>query len=65
MGSRATQNIDVVIDLRAHQMKGFCDALTPYFYVDEDAAVEAVERGRPFNLIHFEAGLKIDLFVAS
>jgi len=63
--ARATQDIDVVIDLHAGQIKEFCDALAPYFYVDEGAAVEAVRRGRSFNVIHFEAGLKIDLFVAS
>jgi len=63
--ARATQDVDIVIDLHAGQIKELCDALAPCFYVDEGAAMEAVRRGRSFNLIHFEAGLKIDLFVAS
>jgi hypothetical protein len=63
--ARATQDIDVVIDLHADQIEDFCNALAPQFYVDEGAIVEAVWRGKSFNLIHFEAGLKIDLFVAS
>jgi len=63
--ARATQDIDVVIDLGANQIRDFCHALSAEFYVDEGAAAEAVGRGRSFNLIHFDAGLKIDLFVAS
>jgi hypothetical protein len=63
--ARATQDIDVVIDLQAKQVKDFCNAISAEFYVDEGAVAEAVTRGRSFNVIHFEAGLKIDLFVAS
>jgi hypothetical protein len=63
--ARATQDIDVVIDLHAHQIKDFYKALAPHFYVDEGAILGAVERGKSFNVIHFESGLKIDLFVAS
>jgi hypothetical protein len=63
--ARATQDIDVVIDLRADQINDFYNALAPDFYVDEGAIVAAVRGGRPFNLIHFEAGLKIDLFMAA
>jgi hypothetical protein len=63
--ARATQDIDVVIDLRVDQIKKFCDALAPQFYLDEGAIAEAVRRGRSFNLIHFEAGLKIDFFVTA
>jgi hypothetical protein len=63
--ARATQDIDVVIDLHADQIKDFHKALAPQFYVDEGAIIEAVGRGTPFNAIHFESGLKIDLFVAS
>jgi len=63
--ARATQDIDVVIDLRADQIKDFSRALALDFYLDERAMLEAVRRGNSFNLIHFESGLKIDLFVAS
>jgi len=52
--ARATQDIDVVIDLRADQIEELHKALVPQFYVDEDAM-----------LVHFESGFKIDLFVAS
>jgi hypothetical protein len=61
----ATQDIDVVIDLHAHQIRDLYNALIPWFYIDEDAIVGAVGRGFSFNVIHFESGLKFDLFVAS
>ena len=63
--ARATQDIDVVIDLRANQIQDIYQALAPQFYVDEGAIFGAIARGKSFNAIHFESGLKIDLFVAS
>jgi len=63
--ARATQDIDVVIDLHADQIKDLYQALAPQFYDDESAMLGAVRQGYSFNLIHFESGLKIDLFVAS
>ena len=63
--ARATQDIDVVIDLHADQVEEFCQALALQFYLDENAILGAVRQGYSFNVIHFESGLKIDLFVAS
>jgi hypothetical protein len=63
--ARSTQDIDVVIDLRADQIDVFYQALASKFYVDDGAILTAVVRGKSFNAIHFESGLKIDLFVAS
>jgi hypothetical protein len=63
--ARATQDIDIVIDLHAGQIEEFYKALAPQFYLDEGAMLGAVRGGNSFNLIHFESGLKIDLFVAS
>jgi hypothetical protein len=63
--ARATQDIDVVIDLHADQIKEFYQALAAQFYLDEGAMLRAVGQGNSFNVIHFESGLKIDVFVAS
>ena len=63
--ARATQDIDVVIDLHAGQVKDLYKALAPQFYLDESAMFGALGRGNSFNVIHFESGLKIDLFVAA
>jgi len=37
MASRATQDIDVVMDLHADQIKDLYQALAPQFYLDEGA----------------------------
>jgi hypothetical protein len=63
--ARATQDIDIVVDLRADQIADLCKALAPQFYLDEGSMLGAIGRGGAFNLIHFESGLKIDVFVAS
>jgi hypothetical protein len=63
--ARATQDIDIVVDLRADQVAGLFNALAPAFYLGQDAMMLAFTRGSAFNVIHFESGLKIDLFVAS
>ena len=63
--ARATQDIDVGIDLSLRQIDALYKELAPCFYVDDDAIRTAFTRGRSFNAIHLESGLKIDLFVAS
>jgi len=63
--ARATQDIDVVIDLHDDRIRDVYNALAPSFYIDEGAITEAVGRGSAFNVIHFESSLKIALFVAS
>lgn len=63
--ARATQDIDVVIELHADQIQHLYKALAPQFYLDEGAMRDAIRRGSSFNVIHFESGLKVDLFVAS
>ena len=40
-------------------------ALDADHYVDEDSIRDAVRRRSSFNLLHFETGLKIDVFVAA
>lgn len=39
-------------------------SLHPDYYVDEDAARDAVKAGGTFNVVHVRAGIKIDFFVA-
>ena len=62
--ARATQDIDVVVELREVVAKALYIAVSPDFYADDDAMVDAIRRGMSFNLIHLESGHKFDLFVA-
>ena len=60
---RATQDIDLVIDLPPGKVQDFAKALQSDFYIDTDAVIRAVETGSSFNAIHFETVQKIDFFI--
>lgn len=61
---RATLDVDLVADLRADSLSTVVGALAQDYYVDADAAQEAVRLGASFNLVHLGAGVKVDIFVA-
>jgi hypothetical protein len=59
---RATQDIDLVIAPDPGQLRSFVHLLPPTeFYVDEDAALEALRTEGQFNAIEVATGWKIDL----
>jgi len=61
---RATQDIDFVIAADAVAVRRFVQLLPPAeFYVDEDAAVEALRTEGQFNVIEAGTGWKVDLIV--
>ena len=62
---RATNDVDMIADLRAEHAEALRVALDADHYVDEDSIRDAVRRQSSFNLLHFGTGLKIDVFVAA
>lgn len=63
---RATLDIDVIASLDAENLAAFCARFPPEdFYLDADAAAEAVREGAQFNIIHPASGMKIDVFSES
>ena len=61
---RATQDIDIVIAPTADQIRALVMLLPDTeYYVDEDAALDALERQGQFNVIDYATGWKIDLFI--
>jgi len=59
---RMTQDIDVVVDLAAQQVAELCQAFaSDEFYLNEEAALEAVRQRGQFNIIHSTSGAKIDV----
>jgi hypothetical protein len=62
--ARATQDIDVVVELPEVLAKELYLAVSPDFYADEEMMLDATRRGMCFNLIHLGSGHKFDLFVA-
>lgn len=61
---RATQDVDVVADLREQHIPDFVSALHSNFYLDEPAIRDAVRRRSTFNVIHLHTFFKVDVFVA-
>lgn len=63
--ARATQGIDMVVDLPLARVKDLHNAICKEFYVDEESVRDAIRGGMSFNVIHFASGFKFDLFIAS
>ncbi len=60
---RMTRDLDIVVALEARDVVRVSRAFAIDFYVDEDAAREAVRDGRLFNLMHMGSGIKVDIIV--
>lgn len=60
---RSTQDADLVADLRPEHVRPLVAALEEHFYIDSERVMDAVRRRASFNAIHFEEGLKVDVFV--
>lgn len=61
---RTTVDIDLVIDPTLESLRQFVDSLPgDDYYVDMDAAMEALERRTSFNVIEHATGWKVDLMV--
>jgi uncharacterized nucleotidyltransferase DUF6036 len=62
--SRSTQDIDLVIAATPAQLRAFVQGLpSDEYYVDLDAALEALNRQSLFNAIDLATGWKIDFII--
>jgi hypothetical protein len=60
---RATNDVDLVVDLEPARVRAFVAALGPDFDVDEEALRRAAVERTSWNIIYAPAVTKIDLFV--
>lgn len=60
---RATEDIDVVADIRPNQIDALAVALAEEFYVPVDALRHAIQRRSSFNVVHLDTMRKVDVFV--
>jgi hypothetical protein len=60
----ATQDADLVADLRVEHIAPLIAELGSAFYADDQAMRKAVRQARSFNLIHLASMFKVDVFVA-
>ena len=61
--ARATLDVDLVADLRAEHVDPLVAAISAEYYVDRDAALDAIERRSMFNVVHLATMLKVDIYV--
>jgi hypothetical protein len=62
---RATDDVDLVADLRLQHVGPLCARLVEAYYVDEDVMRWAVKTRRTFNAIHFESTIKVDIYCST
>lgn len=60
---RATNDADLVADLREEHVAPFIAALADRYYVDEERVLHAVRRRSSFNVIQLATMFKVDVFV--
>ena len=60
---RATQDIDIIADIKPNNVKELVNILKKDFYIDEDMIKEALSRCTSFNIIHLETMFKVDIFI--
>jgi hypothetical protein len=62
---RSTIDIDFVVAIEQQHVSALVGALTPAFYIDEDALRRAIRINASTNLIEQRTQLELDLFVAA
>jgi len=62
--ARATQDADLVADLRPEHAAPLAQALTGTYYADPERIAHAVRTRRSFNVIHLGTAYKVDVFVS-
>lgn len=60
---RATNDVDVIANLREEHASPLHATLEADHYVDEGSIRDAAQHRSSFNLVHFGTGLKIDVFI--
>lgn len=61
--ARATMDVDIVADIKKHNVPKLIKLLQDRYYIDDDIIIEAIQTTSTFNLIHFETAIKIDVFI--
>ena len=60
---RATQDVDIVAEIKTGHIPKLVDALEKEFYIDADMIKDAIQTRMSFNIIHLATMFKVDIFV--
>ena len=61
--ARATLDVDLVADLQLEHVDPLMAGISADYYVDRDAAQDAIARRSMFNVVHLATMLKVDIYV--
>ena len=61
---RATNDIDILIELPLGRVRTLVSAMKPEFDIGEDTVLATVTAGRSFSTLHIEMHVKVDFFPA-
>lgn len=62
---RLTNDVDILAEFTEEALRRFLNSLPDTFYIDPEDALNAIRRGRSFNVIHMQTAFKFDFFPAS
>lgn len=60
---RQTRDLDLVVDLSPAVVSQLASRLEDRFYLDTETIHQSIRSHSSFNLVHFQTGFKIDVFV--
>ena len=60
---RATQDVDLIAEIKLSHVEAIANALSEEFYVDVEMIRDAIKRRASFNVIHLETMFKADVFI--
>lgn len=60
---RATQDVDIVVDIEIRHIEELVKAFEAEFYIDADMIRDAIQHRSSFNIIHLGTMFKADIFV--
>jgi hypothetical protein len=58
---RRTQDVDIIVAMQLNQVHPFVQALQSDYYLDEQALKDAIRHDLPYNVIHLDTMMKVDL----
>jgi len=61
--SRTTVDVDLIADIKMHQVDHLVKALKKDYYIDAGMVTNAINQNASFNLIHLHTMIKIDVFI--
>jgi len=62
---RATQDVDLMANVKLEHVELLTAALEPEFYVASELIVDAIRQQTSFNVVHLQTMFKADVFVAA